>query len=142
MKILAVSKAIVVNAEGKILLLRRSADDDRRPSQWDIPGGHVDEGENPVQAAARETAEEAGISVEAEDMVLVYAMTQVPREGESVTWLFHRVHIDQADVRLSHEHSDYAWATISDALDMITYERQRLPLQYVMDNDLLGATVA
>lgn len=35
----------------------------RKMSKWVQPGGHVDFGENPVQAAVRETREETGIDV-------------------------------------------------------------------------------
>jgi 8-oxo-dGTP pyrophosphatase MutT (NUDIX family) len=31
---------------------------------WDIPGGHIEPGEDPVQAAVRETMEETGVLVE------------------------------------------------------------------------------
>lgn len=31
---------------------------------WDIPGGHIEAGETPEQAAVRETIEEAGVRVE------------------------------------------------------------------------------
>lgn len=61
----------IVYAEdtGNILLLRRSQDV-KRPGLWNLPGGHVDAGETPVEAAHRELIEEAGIEVEGHDEIL------------------------------------------------------------------------
>ena len=42
----------------KFLLIKRASPPER--NYWAIPGGHVDEGETPLQAAAREGKEEAG----------------------------------------------------------------------------------
>lgn len=50
--------AVVVNADGEILLVRR-ADDGR----WSLPGGAIDPGEQPADAAVRETYEETGVHV-------------------------------------------------------------------------------
>jgi 8-oxo-dGTP pyrophosphatase MutT (NUDIX family) len=44
---------------GTLLLVRR-----RDSGAWELPGGQVDVGETAVQAAVRETAEEAGVQVE------------------------------------------------------------------------------
>jgi 8-oxo-dGTP diphosphatase len=43
---------------GRLLLVRR-----RDSGVWELPGGRVDVGETAVQAAVRETAEEAGVQV-------------------------------------------------------------------------------
>ncbi|RTL55347.1 MAG: NUDIX domain-containing protein [Bradyrhizobiaceae bacterium] len=62
---LAVSAAIVRN--GKILLVRRA----RPPANhyYTFPGGRVEYGETLAEAAAREVAEETGLTVEIRDML-------------------------------------------------------------------------
>lgn len=47
---------VVVNeADGKILVVRQKHD------KWSLPKGHIEENEEPVQAARREIAEETGV---------------------------------------------------------------------------------
>lgn len=48
---------IVVHA-GRVLLVRNQG------GLWSTPGGHLDFGESPAEAAIRETAEETGVSVD------------------------------------------------------------------------------
>jgi ADP-ribose pyrophosphatase YjhB (NUDIX family) len=45
-----------------VLLILRGVDPQR--GKWDCPAGYVDRGEDPAQAAVRETAEETGLRVE------------------------------------------------------------------------------
>lgn len=62
-KIIAVS--LIRNAEGKILLQKRI--DPLIPEangKWEFPGGVVEFGETPSQAAVREVAEETGCDIE------------------------------------------------------------------------------
>lgn len=53
--------AVVVDARGHTLLTRV----DRPGRGWDVPGGHMEPGEAPAEAAARELAEETGYIVDA-----------------------------------------------------------------------------
>jgi 8-oxo-dGTP diphosphatase len=51
---------------------------------WDIPGGHIDPGESPAQAAVRETVEEAGVLVEPLELIGVQELEvfgSLPRGG-------------------------------------------------------------
>ena len=49
----------VRNPDGQVLLVRRTDD-----GYWELPGGWVDVGESASQAAIREVAEEAGVTIE------------------------------------------------------------------------------
>lgn len=55
---------------------------------WALPGGHVDEGEQPIDAARRELAEETGLTVDTLDLVEVYADPGRDPRGRYVTWAY------------------------------------------------------
>jgi ADP-ribose pyrophosphatase YjhB (NUDIX family) len=57
----------VTNADGAILLIRRTDNDN-----WALPGGAIDLGESLTQAAVRETKEETGIDSEITGFVGIY----------------------------------------------------------------------
>jgi len=48
---------------GRVLLGHRSPLRHRYPDVWDLPGGHVEQGESEPQALAREMREELGVQV-------------------------------------------------------------------------------
>lgn len=56
--------AVIADADGKVLLLRRTADD-YLGGLWELPSGTVDEGEALLDALRREVAEETGLTVAA-----------------------------------------------------------------------------
>ena len=47
----------------RVLLCHRSAGRRWYPDVWDLPGGHVDQGEDPKESLVRELREELGIAV-------------------------------------------------------------------------------
>ncbi|MBK1786461.1 NUDIX domain-containing protein [Prauserella cavernicola] len=49
--------------EGRVLLAHRSSRRAWHPDVWDLPGGHVEDGEHPATALIRELREELGITV-------------------------------------------------------------------------------
>jgi 8-oxo-dGTP pyrophosphatase MutT (NUDIX family) len=66
------------------VLCRRSAGLNRHASQWALPGGRLDEGETPVDAALRETDEEVGVRLGA-DAVLGVLDDYATRSGYVIT---------------------------------------------------------
>lgn len=49
---------VIYRRDKKILFVRK------RKSKWNLPGGRVEQGESPVQAALREMKEETGLAIE------------------------------------------------------------------------------
>jgi len=66
------------------VLCRRSAGLNRHASQWALPGGRLDAGESPIEAALRETDEEVGVRF-AEDSVLGLLDDYATRSGYVIT---------------------------------------------------------
>lgn len=54
---------ILIQKDNQYLLLKRSAEDESDANCWDLPGGGVDFGEQPLDSAIREAREEAGINI-------------------------------------------------------------------------------
>lgn len=54
--------AVVRDATGRLLLVRRGHEPSR--GLWSLPGGRIEAGETPAEAAAREVREETGLEVE------------------------------------------------------------------------------
>jgi 8-oxo-dGTP diphosphatase len=62
---------ILVTVEDRLVLLRRAIEP--AYGAWAFPGGFVDRGEHPEQAAVREAWEEAGIEVRVRELLGIYS---------------------------------------------------------------------
>ncbi len=68
---------VVLEAEGGIVLIERA----HEPKGWALPGGFIDYGEAPADAARREVMEETGLAVELTELLFVYgAPDRDPRQ--------------------------------------------------------------
>ncbi|MFG2907641.1 NUDIX domain-containing protein [Kitasatospora sp. NPDC048286] len=101
---------VVRDASGRVLMIRRSAHDNP-PGRWEYPGGDIEHGEEPVEAgAARELAEQTGLT----GMPLDYArhLDLTDRHGLCVRqFVFTTAVPDGTPVDLSPDHDDHRWAT-------------------------------
>jgi len=94
----------------RLLAMRRSPDKDAAPGAWEALSGRVWPGEQPYDAARRETAEESGLSVEVEPRpVTAY---QAKRNAEDMLVVAYRAQAPVGDVALSEEHDAFAWMTL------------------------------
>ena len=58
-----VAVVFLVDPQGRILMQHRDANAHVSPNQWGLPGGKIEDGETPDEAARREVLEETGLSV-------------------------------------------------------------------------------
>lgn len=91
---------IIKNSEGKILLIHRNTS---KRNQWEIPGGKIDEGENPEQTAKREVKEELGIDVEIIDKI---GEKEFSEDGYSMDYVWYIAKIISGKPKLMEEKFD------------------------------------
>lgn len=113
------AKILIKNQEGKYLILRSSEwpENPKRSLKPDLPGGMVEPGETPEQGVIRELYEEAGITIEPEDLVLAYEAPEV-HEGQHYQRYIFFAEISDQPVTLSWEHDAYWWKTADEILSM------------------------
>ena len=63
--------AWIMNEKGELLFQKRAPSKPINPNKWSRTGGHVDAGENPIDAIQRETKEEIGVSIPKEKWELL-----------------------------------------------------------------------
>lgn len=140
MDVSVVSKLIVVNTKtNKLLLIRRSRTDDRRPGQWDIPGGMVEASEQVEAAALRECREEVGINISSDAVKLVYTDRHYFDDDSTklVNWLLFYGLTAEEQVNLSFEHDEYRWVSASEAVDLLSYDRYKNAISFLSKHRLI-----
>jgi len=94
---------VLFDARGRVLLVHQ----DYGHHRWTFPGGIVEAGEAPAEAAAREVREEVGVEVELGPLVGAY---YIRRPNPGIRFVFHgRVADDAVPVRSDDELDDMGW---------------------------------
>ena len=104
----------------EILLLQR-AEGTALAGEWFLPGGLVEPGEGPEDAARRELAEEAGVEIDGElELVGCYVMYVY---GHDMLQLSYRGSVSEnSSVVISHEHDGAQWVKAHDMRALLTDE--------------------
>ncbi len=106
---------VLVKKDNYYLVIKRSADDPEDPSHWDLPGGGIDIGEQPYDAAIRETQEEANILINNIRPLTAWAM---PFMGKWSIEVLTEAEYVSGEVKLSTEHAEYKWVTKEELLSI------------------------
>jgi mutator protein MutT len=78
---------IIVRCNNKVLLCKRNSDSSL-PGYWSFPGGKMEGGETPKEAAIREFMEETDLSIY-NDINFVAAIKRYTRDGQQVKGLMY-----------------------------------------------------
>jgi ADP-ribose pyrophosphatase len=140
MKIVEIAKALIVDAAGNTLILRRSSTHPTLAGHVDLPGGLIEPDEEPGQAAAREIIEETGLALSAGVLKLTYAGTEAHGEESRVRLLYvARLNETMPAVTISWEHDKFDWVPIAE-LEHIEKEFHSFyhdALQYIRTHGLM-----
>jgi 8-oxo-dGTP diphosphatase len=79
---------------------------------WYLPGGVVDRGEDPLDAAVRETREETGLEVQ--DVHLLRVWTYATPEGHDTIHATYVASAPVGEVTISSEHTAFGWTTVDE----------------------------
>lgn len=104
---MSVAKTVIIDESGKYLILTRS-DHPRFHFDPDLPGGAVEEGEEPIDANVRELHEELGILISASDLEHLYSGTDYSAHGTEYH-LYTLQLQDRPEIAISWEHSASEW---------------------------------
>ena len=126
---------LVLDERGKVLLVRRAYPPGA--GRWSIPGGHVELGEDLVEAATRELREETGVEAEPVGVVNVDTLI-VQDEGGGIK--YHYVLIDilyrnpRGEIRPGGDALEVGFYTLDEALKMDLTTSVRGLLEKIMLN--------
>jgi mutator protein MutT len=133
-KVIAV--ALIRNAQGKILVQKRI--DPQVPKahgKWEFPGGLVEFGETPEQAAVRECKEETNCTIEIIRM-LPFCHTKIWQRADGIAlqvfvWFFEAYHKDGEPKPLDKKVSEVMWRTKEEALRLDSLPGLKESLKYI-----------
>jgi len=109
-------KAIILNQADKLLAVFRTETAPAHPNTWDLPGGELEVGEDPVSSIIREVKEETGLEVQD---IEIFDIEGHEDEGDEywVTVGYKGKNISN-EVILSFEHNDFRWVSPEEFLQL------------------------
>lgn len=117
----------IVNGDPVFLVLIKNN------GEYDLPKGHLEEGENAKLAALRETKEETGLetcAISPSPFVTSFSYTENGRViSKTVEYFVAKVMDDE--VNLSFEHKDYEWVNLPDIFIRMPFENIKILMQEV-----------
>lgn len=124
-----ISAAIIVR-DNRVLMVRRRVGEGEL--LWQFPAGGIEAGETPEEAAARETLEEAGLSVEP---VKLLGERVHPKTGRRMSYTACAIRSGEAHVADDDELDAVAWVSHADISDYVPYGLFE-PVQQYLDEVL------
>jgi len=119
----AVVDGIVLNSQGKILLIRRGRDPFR--GSWALPGGFMDWGETAGEAVVREVREETGLELKDPRFLAVFDSPGRDLERGTVSLAYYGTAADEGDLRPGDDACDSRWFSFT-ALPSLAFDHGKI----------------
>lgn len=119
------SGGVILDAEGRVLLLRR-----KQEGTWVLPKGRVEPGETLRQTAIREVEEETGLKnlrVMREIGFVRYIFFWRPDNvnyKKTVHYFLMKLN-GQDEIKMEPEFAEFVWRTAEEAIKLLTFENDR-----------------
>lgn len=107
-----VGVVVIVEKEGKILSLKRNNEEEASPGAWENIAGKVEANEELLDAVYREIKEESCLETDVNPVPIGIILTN--RNDDDMFLICYRAKYLSGDVKLSEEHSEYAWLNPED----------------------------
>ena len=114
----------------RVLALQRALDT-RCPTAWETVHGHIENGEEPEDAAIREVREEAGLEVARLYNVTVQPFYLHKTHTVQLAVVFAAFVDEPGTVSLGAEHQGAEWLSVDDALERFQWPREREALREI-----------
>lgn len=123
----------VFDGQEKVFLPRRAASKKFLPGVRELPGGHIDFGEDPVDGLKREIKEEFAMDIEVGDPFFVFTYTNHVKGSHSIEVIyFARFTSALENIKLNPEdHSDFGWFTEDDLEQAYTENKDADDIEFV-----------
>jgi 8-oxo-dGTP diphosphatase len=112
-------KAVIFNNK-KALILTEADIDGGKTEIYNLPGGRMEDGETIEETLGRELKEELGITnFTLRSLISACVHPHYEVEGSKLMLLFFKVYINDFEIKLSKEYSDYQWISRQDLRELV-----------------------
>jgi dihydroneopterin triphosphate diphosphatase len=115
----------------KFLVIKRSETDNLYPGIWQIVTGRIEKGEKAYETALREVSEETGLEPK-RLFVLPHTTSFYSPKSDSISLVpLFVCEVGSKDVKLSAEHSKYAWLDSKKASQKLFFKSQKENVNFI-----------
>lgn len=107
-----ITKIILFDEDDKVLFLKRAENIEKFAGKWDLPGGHVHEGEDILDGLEREVKEETGLKI-----------GKVKKIKTVKNMHYFKASLPLGDIKLSDEHTEHTVRNVKNIKNPNKFEK-------------------